>query len=108
MDGILFELITKEMGLLAASVITIMLFVGKIPYKKTLVNKTKIWKRYGEFVLLSLCCGGAFIPGIRPEGKVGTVIIFALLSALAAHLSRKILAPIFLSKLEGKISTNQE
>jgi len=102
MEGLLSTLITKEMGALAASVITLMLFAGKIPVNGKMLNATKAWKNFGMFITLGLCCGGAFVPGIRPEGEVGIVIVFGLLSALTAHLSRKILAPIFLSRLEGK------
>jgi hypothetical protein len=102
MEGILSTLLTTDMGGLAASVVVLMLFVGKIPLKNGTLNCTKFWKDFGTFITMALCCGGAFIPGIRPEGEIGVVIVFGLLSTLAAHLSRKILAPIFLRRLEGK------
>jgi len=102
MEGLLSTLVTTEMAQLAGCVITIMLIAGKLPYKDSSLNKTKFWKNFGLFLSLALCMGGAFVPGIRPDGEIGIVIVFGLLSALAAHVSRKILGPIFLSKLEGK------
>lgn len=108
MEGLLSTLITKEMAMLAGAVITLMLFAGRFPVNGKMLNTTKVWKNFGMFISLTLCCGGAFVPGIRPEGEIGVVIIFGLLSALAAHLSRKILAPIFLAKLEGKKSVSPE
>ncbi len=96
------QLITKEMAGLAAGVVTLMFIIGSVPIKNKKLNKTKIWKDFGIFISLALCMGGSFIPGIKPEGQIGTVIIFGLLSTLAAHLSKKILNPIFRRKLKGK------
>lgn len=101
-ESLFAQLITKEMAALAGAAITIMLVVGRVPFKDGRLNKTKFWKGWGIVLLMSLCVGGAFIPGIRPEGEVGTVIVFGLLSTLAAHVGKKLLAPMFLTKLEGK------
>lgn len=101
-ESLFAQIVTKEMAILAAAAITLMLFVGKIPLKDSLLNKTKFWKGWGIFLLLFVCVGGAFVPGIRPEGEAGNAIVFGLVSALVAHVGRKILAPVFLKKLEGK------
>jgi hypothetical protein len=103
MEGLFANLFTKEMAILAASAITVMLFVGRIPLENSRVNETKFWKGWGIFILLIICLAGSFIPGIRPEGEVGNVIVFGLLSSLAALLGRAILKPIVMNRLEGKI-----
>jgi len=103
--GSIFEaIITPGMAGLAAAAIAIMFFIGKIPYKGGKVNGTKLWKNWGEFLLVALCIGGAFAPGVSdiPVAKFGAIIIFGMISALVAHLGRKILKPIILAKLEGK------
>lgn len=102
MDSVFSALITKEMAYLAAAAITIMLFLGKVPIGDKKLQQTKFWKEYGVFVLLFVCLGGSFVPGIKPNGEIGFVIIFGLLSAFAAHIGRKLLKPMFLNKLEGK------
>ncbi|PNX48318.1 MAG: hypothetical protein BV456_09920 [Thermoplasmata archaeon M8B2D] len=107
MDGLFLEIITKEMAILAGAAMTIMLFVGKIPISKLneetkLLNQTKIWKNFGIFILLIVCLGGSFIPGIRPDGQWGNAVVFGLLSAFCAHMGKKVLGPLVLNKLEGK------
>lgn len=108
MEGLFSQIVTKEMAILAAAAISVMLFLGKVPWKGAPLNTTKLWKSCGIFILVIVCVGGAFVPGIRPEGEVGNALIFGFISALVAHLGRKILGPIFLKRLEGKEQPKSE
>jgi hypothetical protein len=105
MEGIFESIITPGMAALAAASIAIMLFVGKIPIKGKRLNTTKFWTNWGEFILVALCIAGSFAPGVTeiPKSEWGSILIFAAVSALVAHLGRKILKPIFIAKIEGKI-----
>jgi hypothetical protein len=107
MNNLFFEIITKEMAVLAACAITIMLFLSKMPVSKLsgktkLLGKTKLWKNFGVFILLAVCLGGSFIPGIRPDGEWGNALVFGFLSAFSAHMGKKILGPVVLDKLMSK------
>lgn len=104
MESIFSSIITPGMAGLAASAIAIMLFIGRIPISGKRINKTKFWKNWGEFILVILCIGGSFAPGINDISKSewGSVLVFAAVSALVAHLGRKLLKPIVISRIEGK------
>ncbi len=110
MDSIFSSIITPGMAGLAAAAIAIMLFVGKIPYKGIRINQTKLWTGWGEFLLLAVCIGGSFAPGVTDISKSewGSLLVFAAVAALTAHLGRKILKPVILSRLEGKETKVEE
>lgn len=112
--GLFENIITKEMATLAVAAIAIMTFIGKIPikykpaYNKPIkskpINKTKIWKNWGIFLLFIICTAGSFTPGVHeiPCSEWGGILVFAFTTSMVALLGRTILKPIFLSKLEGK------
>ena len=104
MGGLFDSVITPSMAALAAAAVAIMFFLGKIQCRGKQLNTTYFWKNWGDFVLVAICIGGSFTPGVNdiPLSKWGGILIFAFVSALAAHLGRKILKPIFLKKLEGQ------
>jgi len=104
MEGLFEAIITPSMAGLAAAAVAVMFFIGKIPYKSKKINETKLWEDWGEFILVAMCIGGSFAPGVNeiPISEWGGILIFAAVSALAAHLGRKILKPIILTRLEGK------
>ncbi len=104
MNGLFEAVITPSMAGLAAAAIAVMFFIGKIPYKSKKVNETKLWGDWGDFILVVICTASSFAPGVNqiPVSEWGGILIFAAVSALAAHLGRKILKPIILTKLEGK------
>lgn len=104
MESVFSSIITPGMAGLAAAAIAVMLFVGRIPANGSRVNQTKFWKNWGEFILVALCIGGSFAPGINdiPKSEWGSILVFAAVSALVAHLGRKALKPVVINKLEGK------
>lgn len=110
MESIFSTIITPGMAGLAAAAIAIMLFIGRIPYKKSRLNQTRIWKNWGEFVLVAICIAGAFAPGVSdiPYSDWGSLLVFAAVSSLVAHLGRKILKPLIISQLEGKSSVESK
>lgn len=112
MNGLFGNILTREMCILAASVIVIMLFIGRIPIKKATMklNETIFWKNWGKFILLAFCIAGSFMPGVHdiPYNDWGGIIVFALVSSAAAYYGRAILKPIFLRRLEGKESIKKE
>lgn len=104
MDSIWGEIITKPMGALAAAVIAIMLFLGRIPVKGKKLNETKWWKDWGIFIMFALATAGSFMPGVHkiPYSEWGGIMIFACTTGMAALLGRAILKPLVLKRLEGK------
>lgn len=104
MEGLFAEIVTPKMAALAAAAIAIMLFVGTRPFKGKKINTTKFWKDWGVAVLIIVCVGGSFAPGINdiPKTEWGSVLVFGFVSAFVAHLGRKILKPIILNRVEGK------
>jgi hypothetical protein len=110
MESIFSTIITPGMAGLAAAAIAIMLFLGRIPYKKGRFNQTKFWKNWGEFVLFAICIAGSFAPGVSniPYKEWGSLLVFAAVSALVAHLGRKILKPIIITRLEGNTTKESE
>lgn len=110
MDGIWAQIITKEMAVLAAGAVALMLGIGRIPFKGGKLNETQFWKDWGSFLLTLICMAGSFAPGVNkiPLSEWGGIVIFGAVAALAAHLGRKALAPIFMRKLEGKDPIQKE
>jgi hypothetical protein len=110
MESIFSAIVTPGMAGLAAAAIALMLFFGRIPYKGSRINQTKFWKNWGEFVLVAICIAGAFAPGVSdlPYERWGGLLVFAAVSALVAHLGRKILKPFIISQLEGKSSVESK
>lgn len=107
MEGLFAQLVTKEMGFLAAGAIAIMTILGSLPISPTKqLREHALWKNYGIFVLTVICISGAFLPGVVtiPKADWGAIIIFGCLAALCAHAGRKILQPLILNKIEGKKS----
>ena len=104
MDIIWEQIITKEMAGLAAASVAIMLFMGRIPYKGSRLNRSKIWKDWGEFILVTVCLAGSFAPGVHgiPYKEWGGILVFALVTSMVALLGRKVLKPIIIKRLEGK------
>ena len=106
MEGIFAQLITRELGYLTAGVLAVMLFVGSIPIKggSAKLREHNIWKNWAFFLTVVFGVGGAFMPGVCdiPLSQWGSVVIFGFLGALGAMGGRKLLLPVFLSKLEGK------
>jgi hypothetical protein len=103
--GSLFDsVVTPGMAYLAAGAIAVMIFIGRIPYKGKRINRTKFWKNWGEYVLVAICFGGSFAPGVTdiPANEWGSILIFAAVSAFVAHIGRKLLKPFIITKLEGK------
>ena len=108
MESLFAQLVTKEMGFLAAGAIAIMYILGRLPINKQckLLKDTSLWKNYGIFILAVLCIGGAFLPGVVniPKADWGAAIIFGCLATLCAHAGKKILQPLILNRIEGTIS----
>lgn len=107
MDGSIWrEIITVEMGSLAAAVIAIMLFLGRIPVQggRGRLNELWWWHSWGIFIMFALAIGGAFMPGIHdiPYSDWGGILVFGLVTSMVALLGRAILKPIILRRLEGK------
>lgn len=106
MDSIFAQVLTKGMAIIAIAAISLMYAIGMIKIKSKRINKSKIWKDWGSFILLSVCIGLTFLPGLELEKLQGqgwgAKIIFALVVTMVAHLGRKILKPIILKKIEGK------
>jgi hypothetical protein len=104
MDNIFQEIVTKEMGLLAAGAIAVMLFLGRVPLKDKKLNQTKMWKNWGIFLLVGICTAGSFAPGVNdiPISEWGGILVFAFVSSMVALLGRAVLKPIILKRLEGK------
>lgn len=105
-ESIFSTIVTKEMAMLAAGAIALMVAIGRIPLKdgKRKLNESLAWKNWGSFILVALCLAGAFAPGVSNIAykEWGSIVIFGLVASMVAHLGRKILAPIILSRLEGK------
>ena len=104
MEGIFQEIITKEMGMLAACAIAVMLFLGRIPIKGKFLNTYKLWNQWGIFLLVAICTAGSFAPGVNdiPAKLWGSVLVFAFVTSLVALLGRAVLKPVVINKLEGK------
>lgn len=110
MEGIFESIITKNMATLAASVVAVMLVLGKVPLKnERKLNQTKFWKNWGVFILTGLCMVGSFMPGVNdmPLEEWGSIIVFALVTTIVAHLGRAVLKPLLFRKLEGKKSVGR-
>jgi len=106
-ESIFSTIVTKEMAMLAAGAIAVMLIIGRIPLKagRRILNETKVWQDWGSFILVAVCLAGAFAPGVSkiPYSDWGSIVTFGLVSSMVAHLGRKLLAPIILRRLEGKL-----
>lgn len=112
MDGSIWsEIITKEMALLAAAVIAVMLFLGRIPVQggAKKLNEMNWWKQWGIFIMFGLTTAGAFMPGIHdiPYNQWGSILVFGLTTSMVALLGRTLLKPIILARLEGKTSAKE-
>lgn len=106
MEGIFAQIVTKELGILAAGIIAVMFFVGSIPIKGGIakLRDHKIWSNWAFFLAVVLGVAGAFMPGVcdMPIEQWGSILIFGCLAAGCAMAGRKVLFPIFMAKLEGK------
>ncbi len=112
MDGTIWEsIITPQMAALAAGVIAVMLFIGRIPIRdgKAKLNEMNWWKQWGIFLMFALAVGGSFMPGVHDisYAEWGSILVHGATTGMVALLGRTILKPIILARLEGKTAPKE-
>lgn len=98
-------LVTPQVLVIAAAIVAVLHFAGRIPVKGGALGKRRAWRRILPVLPVVLGIGAAFLPGVltAEDGSVpawGTRLLIGAWAGLVAAQGRKVLKRAFVDKIE--------
>lgn len=98
-------LVTPQVLVMAAAIVAVLHFAGKIPTNAGALARRRPWRRVLPVLPIVLGTGAAFLPGVltAADGTVpewGSRLLIGAWSGLVAAQARKVLKRLLVDKLE--------